>query len=144
MESKVEFWDSEPSPMPTPAVVSAPPTQIRNSPSLPIAKTSHFVHIPELPRSRTAWGETIRLGSSRMSRNSSVMSTGPVLNAINSLRSYVDDFNTQTQPPTNIDHLLPITEARKGNAFFASFHVLCAGIGFQTLLLPVAFAALGW
>ncbi|KMZ64200.1 hypothetical protein ZOSMA_37G00800 [Zostera marina] len=145
-DSKLSHLNGEePTPIMTPALISAPPMQIRNSPSLPIAKTLHFVHIPDLQRSRsTAWRETIQLGSSRMSTNGSVTGTGPVLNAINSLRSYVDDFNTQTQPPTGIDHWLPITEARKGNAFFASLHVLCAGIGFQTLLLPVAFAALGW
>ncbi|KAL4616408.1 hypothetical protein ACB092_07G196900 [Castanea dentata] len=39
---------------------------------------------------------------------------------------------------------LPITESRNGNTFFAAFHLLCSGIGLQALLLPVAFATLGW
>ena len=39
---------------------------------------------------------------------------------------------------------LPITESRNGNTFFAAFHLLCTGIGLQALLLPVAFATLGW
>lgn len=39
---------------------------------------------------------------------------------------------------------LPITESRNGNAIFAMFHLLCSGIGFQALFLPVAFATLGW
>ncbi|KAL4616404.1 hypothetical protein ACB092_07G196600 [Castanea dentata] len=39
---------------------------------------------------------------------------------------------------------LPITESRNGNTIFAMFHLLCSGIGFQALLLPVAFAKLGW
>lgn len=39
---------------------------------------------------------------------------------------------------------LPLTESRNGNAFSASFHLLCSGIGVQALLLPVAFATLGW
>lgn len=39
---------------------------------------------------------------------------------------------------------LPITESRNGNTFFVTFHILCSGLGMQALLLPVAFAALGW
>uniref|UniRef100_A0A2N9HBN8 Amino acid transporter transmembrane domain-containing protein n=1 Tax=Fagus sylvatica TaxID=28930 RepID=A0A2N9HBN8_FAGSY len=39
---------------------------------------------------------------------------------------------------------LPITESRKGNTFFATFHLLCSGIGLQVLVLPLAFATLGW
>ena len=39
---------------------------------------------------------------------------------------------------------LPITESRNGNTFFAAFHLLCSGIGLPALLLPVAFATLGW
>lgn len=39
---------------------------------------------------------------------------------------------------------LPITESRNGNVFSVTFHILCSGIGMQALLLPVAFATLGW
>ena len=39
---------------------------------------------------------------------------------------------------------LPITESRNGNTCFAAFHLLCSGIGLSALLLPVAFATLGW
>jgi hypothetical protein len=39
---------------------------------------------------------------------------------------------------------LPITESRNGNTFFATSHLLCSGIGMQALVLPVAFATLGW
>ncbi|KAI4367246.1 hypothetical protein MLD38_023008 [Melastoma candidum] len=39
---------------------------------------------------------------------------------------------------------LPITESRDGSAVTAAFHVLCSGIGIQALMLPVAFASLGW
>ncbi|MED6175267.1 hypothetical protein PIB30_076869, partial [Stylosanthes scabra] len=42
------------------------------------------------------------------------------------------------------DEWLPITESRKGNEYFAGFHVLNSNIGFQALMLPVAFATLGW
>ncbi|KAK6939046.1 Amino acid transporter, transmembrane domain [Dillenia turbinata] len=42
------------------------------------------------------------------------------------------------------DAWLPITESRKGNAYYAAFHTLCSGIGIQALVLPVAFPILGW
>ncbi|BAT91142.1 hypothetical protein LR48_Vigan08g192800 [Vigna angularis] len=42
------------------------------------------------------------------------------------------------------DAWLPITESRNGNSFSAAFHVLNSNIGFQALMLPVAFATLGW
>lgn len=43
-----------------------------------------------------------------------------------------------------VDAWLPITESRNGNIFYAVFHLISSGIGSQALLLPVAFAALGW
>ncbi|VFQ78421.1 unnamed protein product [Cuscuta campestris] len=42
------------------------------------------------------------------------------------------------------DAWLPITQSRNGNAFYAAFHTLCSGIGFQALILPVSFTILGW
>lgn len=39
---------------------------------------------------------------------------------------------------------LPITESRNGNAYSVAFHILSSNIGFQALMLPVAFATLGW
>ncbi|KAG6390796.1 hypothetical protein SASPL_148541 [Salvia splendens] len=42
------------------------------------------------------------------------------------------------------DAWLPITESRKGNAFYAAFHTLFAGIRIQALVIPVAFTILGW
>ncbi|XP_024025827.1 lysine histidine transporter-like 8 [Morus notabilis] len=42
------------------------------------------------------------------------------------------------------DSWLPITESRNGSVFSAVFHLLCSGIGYQALILPVAFATLGW
>ncbi|XP_052114701.1 lysine histidine transporter-like 8 [Arachis duranensis] len=49
---------------------------------------------------------------------------------------------SQQQGPK--DEWLPITESRNGNAYFAAFHILNSNIGFQALMLPVAFATLGW
>ncbi|PNX89022.1 lysine/histidine transporter 8-like protein [Trifolium pratense] len=48
----------------------------------------------------------------------------------------------QVQHPK--DEWLPITESRNGNAYYAVFHILNSNIGFQALMLPVAFATLGW
>jgi hypothetical protein len=42
------------------------------------------------------------------------------------------------------DAWLPITESRSGNSYYAAFHTLSSGIGFQALVLPVAFTYLGW
>lgn len=39
---------------------------------------------------------------------------------------------------------LPITESRNGNTFSVTVLTLCSGIGMQALVLPVAFATLGW
>lgn len=42
------------------------------------------------------------------------------------------------------DAWLPITESRDGNVYYSAFHTLSSGIGFQALLLPLAFTILGW
>ncbi|KAI3765657.1 hypothetical protein L2E82_15698 [Cichorium intybus] len=52
-----------------------------------------------------------------------------------------EDGNGINKPP---DHWLPITESRKGNSWTATFHLLCSGIGVQTLSLPLALMYLGW
>ncbi|XP_023751276.1 lysine histidine transporter-like 8 [Lactuca sativa] len=52
-----------------------------------------------------------------------------------------DDKNGVNRTP---DEWLPITRSRKGNSWTATFHLLCSGIGIQTLSLPLAFVYLGW
>lgn len=52
-----------------------------------------------------------------------------------------DDRNGVNQTP---EEWLPITRSRKGNAWTATFHLLCSGIGIQTLSLPLALVYLGW
>ncbi|XP_020214174.1 lysine histidine transporter-like 8 [Cajanus cajan] len=56
--------------------------------------------------------------------------------------SPISELHPQNQHPK--DAWLPITESRNGNAFFAAFHLLNSNIGFQALMLPVAFSTLGW
>ncbi|XP_071691400.1 lysine histidine transporter-like 8 [Rutidosis leptorrhynchoides] len=57
-----------------------------------------------------------------------------------------DDRNrtNQQQQQQQIDDWLPITQSRNGNSWTATFHLLCSGIGTQTLSLPLAFVYLGW
>nr|XP_043623083.1 lysine histidine transporter-like 8 [Erigeron canadensis] len=43
-----------------------------------------------------------------------------------------------------LDEWLPITESRRGNSWTSTFHLICSGIGTQTLSLPLAFVYLGW
>ncbi|XP_044490002.1 lysine histidine transporter-like 7 [Mangifera indica] len=51
--------------------------------------------------------------------------------------------NTQVEYLFPEEAWLPITESRNGNVFSVVVHLLSSGIGFQALLLPVAFATLG-
>ncbi|KAK7264083.1 hypothetical protein RJT34_31686 [Clitoria ternatea] len=42
------------------------------------------------------------------------------------------------------DDWLPTTESRNGNTYFAAFHIISSNMPFQSLMLPLAFATLGW
>lgn len=59
------------------------------------------------------------------------------------MKSYLEEVGHLTKLNPQ-DAWLPITESRNGNAHYAAFHNLNAGVGFQALVLPVAFAFLGW
>ncbi|MCI67605.1 lysine histidine transporter-like 8-like, partial [Trifolium medium] len=63
----------------------------------------------------------------------------PMKKAIENILEEVGHF-TKFDPQ---DDWLPITACRKGNAYYAAFHLLCSGIGFQALVLPLAFTTLG-
>ncbi|PKA59793.1 Lysine histidine transporter-like 8 [Apostasia shenzhenica] len=67
----------------------------------------------------------------------------PMKRVVVSLRGYLEEVGHLTRLNPQ-DAWLPITESRNGNAHYAAFHNLNAGIGFQALVLPVAFAFLGW
>ncbi|KAM7269720.1 hypothetical protein ACFE04_025217 [Oxalis oulophora] len=58
-----------------------------------------------------------------------------------SLRVVSDNNSNNVNP---IEAWLPITESRNGSFSSVTFHLLSSGIGYQALLLPVAFATLGW
>ncbi|GLT96860.1 hypothetical protein SLE2022_144540 [Rubroshorea leprosula] len=55
-----------------------------------------------------------------------------------------DSRNPVGSELSELEAWLPITESRNGSVHSGVLHVLCSGIGFQALLLPVALATLGW
>ncbi|KAJ7566418.1 hypothetical protein O6H91_02G102100 [Diphasiastrum complanatum] len=67
----------------------------------------------------------------------------PVRKAFINMKQYLEDIGHLTKLNPH-DAWLPITESQNGNAYYSAFHNLNAGIGFQALLLPVAFTFLGW
>lgn len=67
----------------------------------------------------------------------------PVAKAMTNMKSYLEEVGHLTKLNPQ-DAWLPITESRTGNAYYATFHNLNAGIGFQGLLLPFAMFSLGW
>ncbi|KAH0466301.1 hypothetical protein IEQ34_006404 [Dendrobium chrysotoxum] len=69
--------------------------------------------------------------------------TTPMGMAVASMQGYLEEVGQITKIDPQ-DAWLPITESRNGNAYYSTFHCLCSGIGFQVLVLPVAFTFLGW
>ncbi|KAK7409880.1 hypothetical protein VNO78_00258 [Psophocarpus tetragonolobus] len=67
----------------------------------------------------------------------------PMKKAIENMHGYLGEVGRFTKLDPQ-DDWLPITESRKGNAYYAAFHVLSSGIGFQALVLPLAFTTLSW
>ncbi|KAF8656429.1 hypothetical protein HU200_060702 [Digitaria exilis] len=68
----------------------------------------------------------------------------PVRKAVATVRDCLEEVGHITRLADPRDAWLPITESRSGNAYYAAFHNLCSGIGFQALVLPAAFVSLGW
>ncbi|KAK3038861.1 hypothetical protein RJ639_028583 [Escallonia herrerae] len=66
-----------------------------------------------------------------------------VTKSIASMQGYLEEVGHFTRIDPQ-EAWLPITESRNGNAYYAAFHTLSSGIGVQALLLPLAFATLGW
>jgi hypothetical protein len=67
----------------------------------------------------------------------------PLRRHLTNMKEYLQEIGHLTTIDPH-DAWLPITESRSGNAYYAAFHNLNAIIGFQALLLPVAFTFLGW
>ncbi|WVZ19984.1 hypothetical protein V8G54_007306 [Vigna mungo] len=77
------------------------------------------------------------------SRFMSTPLASPMKKAIENMQGYFGEVGRFTKLDPQ-DDWLPITQSRNGNAYYAAFHVLSSGIGFQALLLPFAFTTLGW
>ncbi|CAH9144803.1 unnamed protein product [Cuscuta epithymum] len=67
----------------------------------------------------------------------------PMKRVLVNMKGYLEEMGHLTKLNPQ-DAWLPITESRNGNAHYAAFHNLNASVGFQALLLPVAFSFLGW
>ncbi|MFS7911370.1 hypothetical protein Hanom_Chr02g00117311 [Helianthus anomalus] len=67
----------------------------------------------------------------------------PMKKVLVNMKGYLEEVGHLTKLNPQ-DAWLPITESRNGNAHYAAFHNLNAGVGFQALVLPVAFSFLGW
>lgn len=67
----------------------------------------------------------------------------PMKRVLINMKGYLEEVGHLTKLNPQ-DAWLPITESRNGNAHYAAFHNLNAGVGFQALVLPVAFSFLGW
>ncbi|CAL9063037.1 unnamed protein product [Musa banksii] len=94
--------------------------------------------------SAKSWTPTPAMISPRFLSPSISSAVGtPMKRVLVNLRGYLEEVGHLTKLNPQ-DAWLPITESRNGNAHYAAFHNLNAGIGFQALLLPVAFAFLGW
>nr|GEU81067.1 lysine histidine transporter-like 8 [Tanacetum cinerariifolium] len=115
----------------SPQVFSAPVSQL-HSPSM---SRSPFLGTPDHPITMPASGARTPLGFIR-SRNLTPKFLTPLASPLRKALRL-----TKLDPH---DAWLPITESRNGNALYAAFHTLCSGIGFEALILPVAFTFLGW
>ncbi|KAK2976263.1 hypothetical protein RJ640_026892 [Escallonia rubra] len=113
----------------TPPITSAPPSQF-HSPSLTRSPLLHS------PSSNRRPGPVVIPKTPNKSRNITPRFLTPLGSPIRKALRL-----TKLDPQ---DAWLPITESRNGNAYYAAFHTLCSGIGIQALVLPVAFAILGW
>jgi hypothetical protein len=108
-------------------VESAPPT-----PPPPVSAPPSRVHSPAAPGGRSPL------------RAMATPLASPVRKAVATVRGCLEEVGHITRLADPRDAWLPITESRSGNAYYAAFHNLSSGIGFQALVLPAAFASLGW
>ncbi|WOL09732.1 lysine histidine transporter-like 8 [Canna indica] len=135
-----------------PRPTASPPSSKLHSPSLsrspllapstPRAETAELHSVPPTPRPpASATSRTPR--TPRTPRFMRTPLGSPMRKAIVSMRGYLEDLGHLTKLDPR-EAWLPITESRNGNAYYSAFHTLSSGIGFQALVLPLAFAFLGW
>ena len=110
-------------------VQSAPPTP----PPPPVSAPPSRAHSPAAHGGRSS---PLRAMASPLA--------SPVRKAVATVRGCLEEVGHITRLADPRDAWLPITESRSGNAYYAAFHNLSSGVGFQALVLPAAFASLGW
>ncbi|KAK3231951.1 hypothetical protein Dsin_003832 [Dipteronia sinensis] len=119
------------------AVVSVPPLQIHYcSPMMNRSPSSLIDSAPKTPKTP----------KSPFASRIMTPIASPMKRAIVSVQGYLEEVGQFTKLDRDHPHdaWLPITESRNGNAYYSAFHTLSSGIGFQALLLPLAFTSLGW
>nr|CAB3462081.1 unnamed protein product [Digitaria exilis] len=106
------------------------------------ARSPEVVSIPATPQGQSTpeGAETPTVGGGARGKGGSGT---PGRRVVEGLRGYLEEVGHLTRLDPR-DAWLPVTESRGGNARYAAFHTLNAGLGFQALLLPLAFAGLGW
>lgn len=117
-------------------VQSAPPTPR----PLPVSTPPSQIHSPSpAPGGRSP----LRAMASPLRAMTTPLAS-PVRKAVATVKGCLEEVGNITRLADPRDAWLPITESRSGNAYYAAFHNLSSGIGFQALVLPAAFASLGW
>ncbi|XP_065017943.1 lysine histidine transporter-like 8 [Musa acuminata AAA Group] len=111
------------------------------TPRPPVSAPPSQLHSPSLTRSPLLHSATPR--TPRTPRFARTPLASPMRRAIVNMRAYLEDIGHLTKLDPH-DAWLPITESRNGNAYYSAFHTLSSGIGFQALVLPLAFTFLGW
>ena len=126
--------------------ISAPPSQLHSpslsrSPLLAPATPKTAPRTPMTPMTPKTAPMTPKSGL----RTPKFMTplASPMRKAIVTMRGYLEEVGHITKLDPH-DAWLPITESRNGNAFYSAFHTLTSGVGFQALVLPLAFTYLGW
>lgn len=133
--------------------ISAPPSQL-HSPSLsrsPLLapatpKTAPRTPMtPMTPRTVPMTPKTAPMTPKSGLRTPRFMTplASPMRKAIVTMKGYLEEVGHITKLDPH-DAWLPITESRNGNVYYAAFHTLTSGVGFQALVLPLAFTYLGW
>ncbi|KAL3340528.1 hypothetical protein AABB24_028923 [Solanum stoloniferum] len=129
-----------------------PETELISIPATPRASTPEIL-TPSGQRSPRGGGGHTSTGASKDAKSwtpTSFISPRflspigtPMKRVLVNMKGYLEEVGHLTKLNPQ-DAWLPITESRNGNAHYAAFHNLNAGIGFQALVLPVAFSFLGW
>ncbi|KAJ6829651.1 lysine histidine transporter-like 8 isoform X1 [Iris pallida] len=115
--------------------------EVQSIPSTPKALDVHSPPVSAPPSRLDSPSVTWSPWTPRFSMGTPLAS--PLKKAAASVKGYLEEVSHLTKLDPH-DAWLPITESRNGNAYYSAFHTLSSGIGFQALVLPVAFTVLGW